>query len=46
MRKITLLFCLVLTLAGCQRAGKSAPVWTAELADGGTAVLSGCTLLS
>ena len=46
MRKIALLFCLLLALTGCQRAGESAPIWTAELADGGTAVLSGCTLLS
>ena len=46
MRKIALLFCLVLALAGCQQSVESAPVWTAELADGGTAVLSGCTLLS
>ena len=46
MRKIALLFCLVLALAGCQRAKESAPVWTAELDGGGTAVLSGCTLLS
>ena len=46
MRKIALMFFLVLALAGCQRAGESAPVWTAELADGGTAMLSGCTLLS
>ena len=41
MRKIALLFCLVLALAGCQQSVESAPVWTAELADGGTAVLSG-----